>query len=58
MMIGVCCADPARAASVTKKAYTYGLIIERAGPEDEVIECMMPHTTCAAPRRGYGHPPK
>ena len=48
MMIGVRCADPARAASVTKKAYTYGLIIERAGPEDEVIKCMMPLTTSYA----------
>lgn len=28
-----------RAAKVTAKAYTYGLIIERAGPEDEVIKC-------------------
>jgi diaminobutyrate-2-oxoglutarate transaminase len=48
MMIGVRCADPVRAAAVTKKAYTYGLIIERAGPEDEVIKCMMPLTTSYA----------
>jgi diaminobutyrate-2-oxoglutarate transaminase len=47
-MIGVRCADPVRAAAVTKKAYTYGLIIERAGPEDEVIKCMMPLTTSFA----------
>jgi diaminobutyrate-2-oxoglutarate transaminase len=45
MMIGVRCADPKRAASVTARAYQYGLIIERAGPEDEVIKCMMPLTT-------------
>jgi diaminobutyrate-2-oxoglutarate transaminase len=45
MMIGVRCADPKRAAAVTGKAYEYGLIIERAGPEDEVIKCMMPLTT-------------
>jgi diaminobutyrate-2-oxoglutarate transaminase len=45
MMIGVRCADPARAAAVTKRAYQYGLIIERAGPDDEVIKCMMPLTT-------------
>ncbi len=45
MMIGVRCADPKRAAAVTKQAFAYGLIIERAGPEDEVIKCMMPLTT-------------
>src|SRR5215468_3552265 len=45
MMIGVRCADPQRAAAVTKRAYQYGLIIERAGPDDEVIKCMMPLTT-------------
>src|SRR5215510_6797756 len=45
MMIGVRCADPKRAAAVTAKAYQYGLIIERAGPDDEVIKCMMPLTT-------------
>jgi diaminobutyrate-2-oxoglutarate transaminase len=45
MMIGVRCADPKRAAAVTARAYRYGLIIERAGPDDEVIKCMMPLTT-------------
>jgi diaminobutyrate-2-oxoglutarate transaminase len=45
MMIGVRCADPKRAAAVTARAYQNGLIIERAGPEDEVIKCMMPLTT-------------
>jgi diaminobutyrate-2-oxoglutarate transaminase len=48
MMIGVRCADPKRAASVTANAYLNGLIIERAGPEDEVIKCMMPLTTTFA----------
>jgi diaminobutyrate-2-oxoglutarate transaminase len=48
MMIGVRCADPKRAAAVTARAYQYGLIIERAGPEDEVIKCMMPLTTSLA----------
>ncbi|MEA2945385.1 MAG: diaminobutyrate-2-oxoglutarate transaminase, partial [Alphaproteobacteria bacterium] len=48
LMIGVCCADPKRAAAVTAKAYANGLIIERAGPEDEVIKCMMPLTTSFA----------
>jgi diaminobutyrate-2-oxoglutarate transaminase len=45
MMIGVRCADPKRAAAVTARCYQYGLIIERAGPDDEVIKCMMPLTT-------------
>jgi diaminobutyrate-2-oxoglutarate transaminase len=45
MMRGVRCADPKRAGAVTAKAFEYGLIIERAGPEDEVIKCMMPLTT-------------
>ncbi len=45
MMIGVKCADPKRAAAITARAYQDGLIIERAGPQDEVIKCMMPLTT-------------
>jgi len=45
LMIGVRCADPKRAAAVTARCYQYGLIIERAGPDDEVIKCMMPLTT-------------
>jgi diaminobutyrate-2-oxoglutarate transaminase len=48
MMIGVRCADPKRAASITARAYRYGLIIERAGPDDEVIKCMMPLTTAVS----------
>jgi diaminobutyrate-2-oxoglutarate transaminase len=48
LMIGVRCADPKRAAAITAKAYQNGLIIERAGPEDEVIKCMMPLTTSYA----------
>jgi 4-aminobutyrate aminotransferase-like enzyme len=39
-MIGVRCA--ALASGGSDKAFEYGLIIERAGPEDEVIKCMMP----------------
>lgn len=45
MMIGVRCADPKRAAGATKRAFQHGLIIERCGPKDEVIKCMMPLTT-------------
>ena len=44
MMRGIRAADPARAAAVTKKAFGYGLIIERSGPKDEVIKCLMPLT--------------
>jgi diaminobutyrate-2-oxoglutarate transaminase len=29
---------------VTAKAFEYGLIIERSGPQDEVIKCLMPLT--------------
>ena len=48
MMIGVECACPKKAAAITARAYQNGLIIERAGPEDEVIKCMMPLTTTYA----------
>jgi diaminobutyrate-2-oxoglutarate transaminase len=45
MMQGILCADPKRAAAITARAFQNGLIIERAGPEDEVIKCLMPLTT-------------
>jgi diaminobutyrate-2-oxoglutarate transaminase len=45
LMRGLRCADPRRAAAVTARAFQQGLIIERAGPEDEVIKCMMAITT-------------
>ena len=45
MMQGILCADPKQAASITANAFRRGLIIERAGPEDEVIKCLMPLTT-------------
>jgi diaminobutyrate-2-oxoglutarate transaminase len=45
MMVGMLCADPKAAARITAAAYERGLIIERAGPEDEVVKCMMPLTT-------------
>jgi len=44
MMRGLRCKDPKRAAAVTAKAFARGLIIERCGPHDEVIKCMMPLT--------------
>lgn len=45
MMQGLLCANPLRAAAITANAYRHGLIIERAGPEDEVIKVMAPLTT-------------
>ncbi len=45
MMQGILCADPKRAVAITANAFKRGLIIERAGPEDEVIKCMMPLTS-------------
>lgn len=44
MMQGLCFADPEHAASVAKRAFKHGLIIERGGPYDEVVRCMMPLT--------------
>jgi diaminobutyrate-2-oxoglutarate transaminase len=48
MMIGIRCADAKRAASVAARAFRFGLIIERCGPQDEVIKFMMPLTTSYA----------
>ena len=48
MMRGVRCADAKRAAAVTARAFEHGLIMERSGPVDEVIKCMMPLTTSYA----------
>jgi diaminobutyrate-2-oxoglutarate transaminase len=45
MMRGILCADAQRAAKVTANAFELGLIIERAGPDDEVIKFLMPLTT-------------
>jgi len=44
MIRGLRCVDPKRAASVTANAFKHGLIIERSGPVDEVIKCLMPIT--------------
>jgi len=54
MMIGVVCADPSAPHSVTARAYQDGLIIERAGPDDEVIKCMMRSPPPCRARRGHG----
>jgi diaminobutyrate-2-oxoglutarate transaminase len=45
LMQGIRFADEKMAASVAKKAFELGLIIERCGPVDETIKCMMPLTT-------------
>ena len=45
MMRGLHCADPEKAASVTQLAFQHGLIVERSGPEDEVVKLLMPITT-------------
>jgi len=44
MMRGLRCADPERAAAVTSAAFDHGLVIERSGPADEVIKCLIPLT--------------
>ena len=44
MMRGIRCVDPNQAASVTAKAFQKGLLIERSGPQDEVIKFLMPLT--------------
>ena len=48
MMRGLLCADPELAAAATANAFQRGLIIERAGPYDEVIKFLMPLTTTVA----------
>ena len=47
-MQGIRAVDPDRAAAVTARAFDYGLIIERSGPNDEVIKCFMPLTISVA----------
>ncbi len=45
MMRGILCADPQAAAKVSATAFEHGLIIERAGTDDEVVKFLMPLTT-------------
>ncbi len=44
MMRGLCFYDPAIAQDIVSMVFAKGLIIERAGPNDEVIKCLMPLT--------------
>lgn len=45
MMQGLLCVDAERAAAICGAAYERGLIIERAGPRDEVLKVFAPLTT-------------
>lgn len=42
MMQGIRCTDPQQAAQISAEAFQNGLIIERSGPHDEVVKCLMP----------------
>lgn len=44
MMRGIACRDGDLADKITTRAFEKGLIIETAGPEDEVVKCLMPLT--------------
>lgn len=44
-MRGFHCADTQAAQAIAAKSFDKGLILERCGPLDEVVKCMMPLTT-------------
>ncbi|QCF24555.1 diaminobutyrate--2-oxoglutarate transaminase [Hydrocarboniclastica marina] len=44
MMRGIACQSGDIAGQISKAAFTRNLIIETAGPEDEVVKCLMPLT--------------
>jgi diaminobutyrate-2-oxoglutarate transaminase len=44
LMRGLVCTDPTAAAAITATAFELGLIIERSGPEDEVLKFLTPLT--------------
>ncbi|PAV24670.1 hypothetical protein CF392_14990 [Tamilnaduibacter salinus] len=44
MMQGIACRDGELADDISKQAFKKGLIIETAGPDDEVVKCLMPLT--------------
>ncbi|WP_111497143.1 diaminobutyrate--2-oxoglutarate transaminase [Marinobacter bohaiensis] len=44
MMQGIACRDGDIAGKISEKAFDKGLIIETAGPDDEVVKCLMPLT--------------
>ena len=45
MMRGLLCSDPADAQEISKLAFDNGLIVELAGPRDEVLKLLCPLTT-------------
>ncbi|HAA57273.1 MAG TPA: diaminobutyrate--2-oxoglutarate transaminase [Myxococcales bacterium] len=45
MMRGIRCADPDKAAKISAFCFQHGMIIERSGPHDEVVKCLMPLVT-------------
>ncbi|MGP4844501.1 diaminobutyrate--2-oxoglutarate transaminase [Marinobacter sp. 1Y8] len=44
MMQGIACSDGDLAGKICARAFEKGLIIETAGPDDEVVKCLMPLT--------------
>jgi len=44
LMQGLAFATPAHAAAVSREAYQQGMVIETAGPDDEVLKCLCPLT--------------
>ena len=44
MMQGIACSSGDLADRITTLAFEKGLIIETAGPDDEVVKCLMPLT--------------
>ncbi len=48
MMRGIACASGELADKITTLAFEKGLIIETAGPDDEVVKCLMPLTISEA----------
>lgn len=44
MMRGIACRSGELAGQISQTAFTKNLIIETAGPEDEVVKCLMPLT--------------
>jgi len=44
LMQGLHCPDPALAARISRQAWLDGLIVERSGPDDEVVKIMPPLT--------------
>ncbi|WP_166253197.1 diaminobutyrate--2-oxoglutarate transaminase [Marinobacter salicampi] len=48
MMRGIACSSGELADRITTRAFEKGLIIETAGPDDEVVKCLMPLTISEA----------